>query len=100
MGITVVKFENNETGLEGAERLAEYFEKDNRGRKSWARVQTSQSGVDDESNPYLVKVDVKTGAKKRIYYGYLGSAFDLDKVDFDTRKRAQIKSKRESDVLS
>lgn len=52
------------------------------------------------SDPYLLKVDVKTGEKKRIYYGYLGSAFGLDKVDFDSRKRAQIKSRRESDVLS
>eukprot|EP00268_Persea_americana_P002136 TRINITY_DN10631_c0_g1_i1.p1 TRINITY_DN10631_c0_g1~~TRINITY_DN10631_c0_g1_i1.p1 ORF type:complete len:122 (-),score=32.66 TRINITY_DN10631_c0_g1_i1:289-654(-) len=100
LGITMVRFENSRTGLEGAEHLAEYFEKDHRGCKSWARVHSSQSGVDEKSNPYLLKVDVKTGEKKRIYYGYLGLAFDLDKVDFDTRKRAQIKSKRESDVLS
>ncbi|RWR82190.1 protein SUPPRESSOR OF GENE SILENCING 3 [Cinnamomum micranthum f. kanehirae] len=51
---------------------------------------SAKSGADEKSNIYLLKVDVKTGEKKRIYYGYLGSTFDLDKVDFDTRKRAQI----------
>lgn len=98
LGITVVKFANSKSGLEEAERLAEYFEKEKNGRKDWARVlQTSQSG-DDENNPYLVKVDLKTGEKKRIFYGYLGTASDLDKVDFDARKRSQIKSRRESDL--
>lgn len=48
LGITMVRFENSRTGLEGAERLAEYFEKDKRGRKSWARVRSSQSGADEE----------------------------------------------------
>lgn len=94
----MVKFANSKSGLEEAERLAEYFEKEKNGRKDWARVlQTSQSG-DDENNPYLVKVDLKTGEKKRIFYGYLGTASDLDKVDFDARKRSQIKSRRESDL--
>ncbi|KAJ8483602.1 hypothetical protein OPV22_016087 [Ensete ventricosum] len=68
-GITVVKFANTPAGMEEAERLAEYFEKDNCGRKGWARAQASQF-VDDEKDPLLVKADETTGEKKRILFGF------------------------------
>lgn len=97
LGITIVKFANTQSGLKEAERFAEYFEKENHGRKGWTRVQASHSGDVDDNNPYLVKVDVKSGEKKRILYGYLGTASDLDKVDFDTKKKSDIKSRREFD---
>nr|DAD19553.1 TPA_asm: hypothetical protein HUJ06_021016 [Nelumbo nucifera] len=95
LGITVVKFAADQSGLKEATRLAEFFEKEGHGREGWARAQSSKSGKDDENNPNLVKVDEKTGEKKRIFYGYLGTASDLDKVDFDTRKRAVIENRRE-----
>ncbi|KAF7806858.1 putative ribosomal protein L18 [Senna tora] len=63
---------------------------ENHGRKAWARMQPLTLGKDDENNPNLVKVDEKKGEKKRILYGYLGTAFDLDKVDFDTRKKSHL----------
>lgn len=97
-GITVVKFANTPAGLEEAERLTEYFEKDNHGRSGWALAQATLSGEDDEKNPALVKVDVKTGEKKRIFYGYLATATDLEKVDIETRKKAIVKSSREFDL--
>ncbi|RRT44260.1 hypothetical protein B296_00041244 [Ensete ventricosum] len=96
-GITMVKFANTQVGIKESERLADYFEKDNHGRKGWARAQASQSG-DDDKNPTLVKTDEKTGEKKRVLYGYLATASDLDKIDFDMRKRAVIKSRRELDL--
>ncbi|XP_022721840.1 uncharacterized protein LOC111279188 isoform X2 [Durio zibethinus] len=95
LGITVVKFAGDQTGLKDAVRLAEYFEKENRGRKGWSHVQPLILGKDDERNPSLVKVDERTGEKKRIFYGYLGTVADLDKVDFDMRKRVVIESRRE-----
>lgn len=95
LGITLVKFAGDQSGLKDAVRLAEYFEKDSRGRKVWVRVQPSSLGKDDENNPSLVTVDQRTGEKKRILYGYLGTASDLDKVDFETRKKAVIESQRE-----
>lgn len=95
LGITLVKFAGDQSGLKDAVRLAEYFEKDSRGRKVWARVQPLSLGKDDENNPSLVTVDQRTGDKKRILYGYLGTASDLDKVDFETRKKAVIESWRE-----
>jgi len=98
LGITVVKFGNTQAGLKEAERLAEYFEKENHGREGWARAQASQSGGDEDKNPALVKLDPKSGETKRILYGYLATASDLEKVDFDMRKRATIKSRREFDL--
>ncbi|XP_020259407.1 uncharacterized protein LOC109835790 [Asparagus officinalis] len=97
LGITLVKYANTQAGLKEAERLADYFEKDNRGCKGWARAQAYQSGADEEKNPALVEVDPKSGEKKRIFYGYLATASDLDKVDSDTKKKAVIKSRREFD---
>ena len=52
-------------------------------------------GRDGGKNVNLVKVDEKKVDKRRVLYGYLGTAFDLDKVDFDTRKKAFIESRRE-----
>ncbi|XP_022762076.1 uncharacterized protein LOC111307958 isoform X2 [Durio zibethinus] len=95
LGIIVVKFAGDQSGLKDAVRLAEYFEKENHGRKGWSHVQSLTLGKDDEKNPSLVKVDERTGEKKRIFYGYLGTVAELDKVDFDMRKRAVIESRRE-----
>ncbi|CAL5392862.1 unnamed protein product [Camellia sinensis] len=95
LGITLVKFYGNQSGLKEAVRLAEFFEKESHGRIGWTRAESLKSGRDDENNPNLMKVDVKTGEKKRIFYGYLVTVFDLDKVDFETRKKAVIESRRE-----
>lgn len=96
MGVTLMKFAGDQEGLKEAIRLAEFFEKDNRGRNAWTRLQPLTIGSkDDENNTNLVKYDEKTRERKRVFYGYLGTAFDLDKVDFDTRKKVAIESKRE-----
>ncbi|KAI3951189.1 hypothetical protein MKW98_028593 [Papaver atlanticum] len=95
LGITLVKFGADQPALKEAMRLAEYFEKDNHGRGGWARAQSLQSGRNDEINPNLVRGDPKTGEKTRILFGYLGTASDLDKVDYDTRKKTVIESRRE-----
>lgn len=95
LGITLIKYPSDQSGLRDAVKLAEYFEKNNHGRKSWARVQPLTLGKDDEKNPSLVKVDERTGEKKRIFYGYLATVADLDKVDFETRKKVTIESLKE-----
>ncbi|XP_045787979.1 uncharacterized protein LOC123883275 [Trifolium pratense] len=95
LGITLVKFNGDKSGLEAAIRLSEHFKKENHGRKDWARVQAQTLGKDNENNPNLVKVDERKGEKMRILYGYLGTAFDLDKLDLDTRKKVVLESRRE-----
>lgn len=99
LGVTLVKFASSEAGVKEAEGLAEHFEKENHGRRGWARALASQQpGADDELNPAMVMTDEKTGDRKRILYGYLATATDIDKFDFDSRKKAVIKSKRDLDV--
>ncbi|GMH08432.1 hypothetical protein Nepgr_010272 [Nepenthes gracilis] len=94
LGITLIKFAADQSGLREAMRLADHFEKENRGRKGWARLQPTTSG-NEENNPNLVKVDERTGEKKRVFYGYLATASDLEKVDFETRKKVVLESKQE-----
>ncbi|KAH0637127.1 hypothetical protein KY290_037532 [Solanum tuberosum] len=93
LGVTLVKFASDQSGLTEAMRLAEYFEKDNHGRNGWARLQPLTLGKDDENNPDLCKFDHRTGEKKRVIYGYLGTVSDLEKVDFDFRKKITIASR-------
>ncbi|XP_024959476.1 uncharacterized protein LOC112500273 isoform X1 [Cynara cardunculus var. scolymus] len=96
MGTSVVKFAGDQSGLRDAMRLADFFEKQKHGRVSWASVQSLfRPGKDDEKDPNLVKLDKKSGQKERILYGYLGTVFDMESVDFDTRKKVTIESKRE-----
>nr|GLL43697.1 uncharacterized protein LOC109175562 [Ipomoea trifida] len=95
LGITLVKFASDQSGLKEALRLTEYFLKDNRGRNGWSRVQPLTLVKDEENNPDLVKVDQRTGEKKRVFYGYLATVSDMDKVDFETRKKVSIESIRE-----
>ena len=97
LGITLVKFGGDQSGLKEAIRMAEHFEKDNHGRKAWGCLQPVTLGNDDEKNPSLVKVD-RTGEKTRILYGYLATAADLNKVDFETRKKVVIESLREHEA--
>ncbi|GFP84035.1 protein suppressor of gene silencing 3 homolog, partial [Phtheirospermum japonicum] len=90
LGAHTVKFSADESGLKEAMRLSDYFERERRGRKGWARAQTG--GKDDENNPNLVRVDPKTGEKKRVFYGHLATVADLDKVTFEIKKRVSIVS--------
>ncbi|XP_062108341.1 uncharacterized protein LOC133819177 [Humulus lupulus] len=96
LGTTLIKFSSDQAGLKEANRLAEYFDRDNRGRRAWARLQPLTLGSkDDENNPHLMTFDERTREKKRIFYAYLGTASDLDKIDFETRKKVVIESQRE-----
>lgn len=92
MGITVVKFAGDQSGLREAMRLADFFEKQKHGRGPWLSLAKS-GGRDEEKDP--IPNERKTGEKERILYGYLGTVFDLDTLDFDTKKKVTIESKRE-----
>ncbi|KAL6532340.1 hypothetical protein OROGR_014310 [Orobanche gracilis] len=93
LGIHIVKFSGDESGLKEAMRLSHYFEREKRGRTMWARVHPGND--DDENNPNLVKLDPKTGEKKRVLYGHLAAVADLDKVTFEIKKRVSIVSASE-----
>lgn len=95
LGITLMMFASDQRGLKNAMRLADHFENERHGRKDWVNVQSTAAGKDEESNLNLVLVDQKLGGRRRILYGYLATAFDLDEVDVDTRKKVTIESKCE-----
>jgi hypothetical protein len=38
---------------------------------------------------------VSSNTKENVLYGYLGISIDLDKLDFETKKRCVVKSKKE-----
>ncbi|KAL9240843.1 hypothetical protein vseg_015019 [Gypsophila vaccaria] len=95
LGVTLIKFNGDQLGLKEALRLSDHFEKDRHGRKDWTRIQAMGASLEDENNPNIVMVNERTREKSRVLYGYLLTAFDLDKVDYDTRKKTVIKSKLE-----
>lgn len=95
LGMHVVKFMSDESGLKEARRLADHFERQNHGRKDWARVQPLPLAKDDETNPNLVRIDMMTGDKRRIFYGHLATVADLDKITFELKKKVSIVSARE-----
>ncbi|XP_037418840.1 early nodulin-75-like [Triticum dicoccoides] len=95
LGLTLVKFANNPSGLKEAERLAEFFERQDHGRVGWSRAQATHN-LDPDTNPMLVETDSR-GEKKRILYGCLAISSDLDELDSDSRKRATVKSIKEFD---
>lgn len=91
----VVKFAGDESGLKEARRLADYLERQRRGRKDWAHVLPLTLAKDDEKNPNLVRLDPKTGERKRVFYGHLATVADLDKITFELKKKVSIVSARE-----
>ncbi|XP_057546944.1 uncharacterized protein LOC130825637 isoform X2 [Amaranthus tricolor] len=95
LGITLMMFAGDQRGLKNAMRLADHFKNESHGRTDWVNVQSTAAGKDEESDPNLVLVDQKLGGRRRILYGYLATAFDLDEVDVDTRKKVTIESKCE-----
>lgn len=87
--VLLVKFLGTIPGIEDAEKLHNYFMEEERGRKDFGVVtSTKGKGIDNRN----VKVDK---VEEILLYGYMGIAEDLDKVDFDTKRRSLIKSKKE-----
>ncbi|KAH9318548.1 hypothetical protein KI387_020317, partial [Taxus chinensis] len=100
-GTVVIKFSPSSSGLQEADRLVKHFEANKHGRKDWLRVQDSTLNQEnDDKNPDIVQIDEKTKLEKRVFYGYIAIAGDLAKLDFDMRKKAVVKSRREIDATS
>lgn len=94
--MTLVKFSGDQAGLNEATRLGDHFERENHGRRAWFRLQPlTIGGPEDENNPNLVNSGERSRDKRRIFYGYLGTSRDIEKVDLDTRKKVAFESLRE-----
>jgi hypothetical protein len=85
--ILVVNFQGTLSGLQEAERLHKHYAEDKHGRYEFQQIASRSSCTSDESQ--------NKDKIKSFLYGYLGIIEDLDKLDFMTKKRCVVKSKKE-----
>lgn len=88
--IMLVKFLGTFSGLQDAEKLQKYFVENKRGRIDFEKVGSGKSKS-------IKNVEGKKGGQfdELVLYGYMGIAEDLDLVDYDTKRKCSIKSKKE-----
>lgn len=88
--IMVVCYQPTLSGLLEAERLHQYF----------AEIKHGRAELEQRSCPSSRGSSQRTGSSvankvASILYGYFGIAEDLDKLEFETKKRSVVRSKRE-----
>lgn len=83
--IMTVIFHGTFSGLKEAERLHKLYAENKHGRAEFQQINCSSG---ETKKAPLDKV-------KDVLYGYLGIAGDLDKLDFETKSCALVKSKKE-----
>ncbi|KAL5830903.1 hypothetical protein ACOSQ4_016257 [Xanthoceras sorbifolium] len=87
----VVNFNGTLSGLQEAEKLHKQYAENKHGRSEFQQI-TTRSNCTSESQ--------STDKIKSYLYGYLGIAEDLDKLDFTTKKRCFVKSKKEIQAIA
>uniref|UniRef100_A0A5B6ZBJ2 XS domain-containing protein n=1 Tax=Davidia involucrata TaxID=16924 RepID=A0A5B6ZBJ2_DAVIN len=89
--ILLVKFLGTFSGLQGAERLHNSFAENKHGRTDFERIASSKGKSSDSGEGGKQGCSVE----ELVLYGYMGIAEDLDKVDYDTKRKCTIKSRKE-----
>ncbi|KAF5733694.1 hypothetical protein HS088_TW16G00134 [Tripterygium wilfordii] len=88
--VMIVKFLGTFSGLGSAERIHKYFADKNHGRVEFERkTSRNKSSSCWDAGMQGNKVE------EHLLYGYMGIADDLDRLDFNTKNRVLIKSKKE-----
>ena len=95
--VMVVKFLGTFSGLEDAGKLHNYFAEKNHGR---ADLEKTNYNNGKSSNGREAGTRSTDKPEEVVLYGYMGIAEDLDKLDFDTKRRCLIQSKREIQELA
>ncbi|KAH7316053.1 hypothetical protein KP509_21G076600 [Ceratopteris richardii] len=90
-GTVIVKYSPLLPCLHDAERLHQYFMLSNLGRDAWAHMESFKEDVNGEAD--------SSPEQKNMFYGYLALAQDLDKVDLDSVRRCQIKSRKDIEAI-
>ncbi|GAB2277017.1 hypothetical protein Dimus_011725 [Dionaea muscipula] len=93
--IILVKFLGTFSGLREAERFHNYFSQSKHGRTDIEQVVSAI----DQNNP-IVQVSTLAEKVESLLYGYMAIAEDLDRIDFSTKKRCLVKSKKEIQDLA
>lgn len=93
--IMAVIFNSTLSGLKAAERLHNFYSETRHGRSDFENIRIcSSSRRTGETS--------KASEKKaeHVLYGYLGIAEDLDKLEYETKKRCLVKSKKEIENIA
>ncbi|XP_034704437.1 uncharacterized protein LOC117928614 [Vitis riparia] len=89
--VMVVKFLGTFSGLEDAVKLHKYYAGNNHGRADLEKINYN-NGKSSNSTEAGMQPDKP---EEVVLYGYMGIAEDLDKLDFDSKRRCLIQSKQE-----
>ncbi|RVW34143.1 hypothetical protein CK203_092834 [Vitis vinifera] len=89
--VMVVKFLGTFSGLEDAVKLHKYYAGNNHGRADLEKINYN-NGKSSSSTEAGMQPDKP---EEVVLYGYMGIAEDLDKLDFDSKRRCLIQSKQE-----
>ncbi|XP_058088083.1 uncharacterized protein LOC131235023 [Magnolia sinica] len=92
--ILVVKFMPTFSGLQEAERLNKHYAENKRGRKEFEQIASKERGKGMGGGEALVE------KAELLLYGYMGIAEDLDKLDFETKKRCVVKSMKDIEAIA
>ncbi|CAL1403993.1 unnamed protein product [Linum trigynum] len=117
----VVSFAGTFSGLQEAEKLHRLYAENGHGRSGLQGVSRDSGSREGDSRDGGIREgdsregnstdgDIREGedavlgtladAVEAVLYGYLGIACDLDKLDFDMKKRCVVKSKKEIDAIA
>ncbi|WOG87932.1 hypothetical protein DCAR_0207165 [Daucus carota subsp. sativus] len=88
--VIVVKFLSTSSGVQDAEKLHKYFVENKRGRVDFEKLTSSRHKINKVAGKRP-----EDELDETELYGYMGIAEDLDQVDFDTKKKCSIRSKKE-----
>ncbi|XP_027104791.2 uncharacterized protein [Coffea arabica] len=94
--IMVVKFLGTFPGLRDAEKLHKYFLDDKHGRIDFEQM-SSVKGKDNNKKKERMQADK---FEEYVLCGYMAISEDLDKVDFETKRKCSVRSKREIEDIA
>ncbi|OVA03615.1 XS domain [Macleaya cordata] len=92
--IMVVKFKPTFSGLQEAERLHNYYTEKKRGREEFLQINSRSGDKSEEA------VGQATNNVDHVLFGYMGIADDLDKLDFGTKSKCIVKSKKDIQAIA
>ncbi|XP_057955806.1 uncharacterized protein LOC131149398 [Malania oleifera] len=93
--VMVVTFSGTFSGLQEAERLHRFYAESKHGRAEFRQIDPkSGNGCGGGTQEGAVE------KVEHVLYGYLGLAGDLDKIDFETKKRCVVKSKKDIQAIA
>lgn len=94
--IMVVRFNGTFSGLQKAEKLHHIYDENQHGRAELQQTKSNnvKTGSCEENQK------AKANKVEHVLYGYLGIAGDLDKLDFETKERSVVKSKKEIQAIA